>query len=90
MLDDLGFYATRAANAAGGLDLLDAQSFDLVFSDMVMPGEMNGLALAEAIASRFPNMPIVLTTGYSNAASSARAKGIRLLLKPLSDQGPGQ
>jgi signal transduction histidine kinase len=82
MLDDLGYDATRATNATSALDILDAQAFDLVFSDMVMPGEMNGLMLAEAVATRFPTMPIVLTTGYSNAASSARAKGIRLLLKP--------
>jgi signal transduction histidine kinase/ActR/RegA family two-component response regulator len=83
MLDALGYDFTRAANAAAALEVLArAPSFDLVFSDMVMPGEMNGLELAEAIAHQRPDLPIVLTTGYSNAATSAAAKGIRLLVKP--------
>ena len=83
MLEELGYDAVRAPNAVRALDTLETQpAFDLVFSDMVMPGEMDGLALAEEIADRRPDLPIVLTTGYSNAAASAAAKGIRLLVKP--------
>ncbi len=83
MLDALGYDSTRANNAAAALEVLvRAPEVDLVFSDMVMPGDMNGLALAEEIATRRPDLPIVLTTGYSNAAASAAAKGIRLLVKP--------
>jgi len=83
MLDELGYDATRAPNAARALEILrDEPGFDLVFSDMVMPGEMDGLQLAEEIADRRPDMPIVLTTGYSAAAASAAARGIRLLVKP--------
>ncbi len=83
LLEELGYEAERAPNAADALEFLRLEhSFDLVFSDMVMPGEMNGLELAEEIANRRPDLPIILTTGYSAAAASATAKGIRLLLKP--------
>jgi signal transduction histidine kinase/ActR/RegA family two-component response regulator len=83
MLEDLGYAATRAPDAARALEALRLEtSFDLVFSDMVMPGEMNGLELAEEIALRRPGLPIVLTTGYSTTAAAAAAKGIRLLVKP--------
>jgi DNA-binding LytR/AlgR family response regulator len=39
-----------------------------MFSDVIMPGEMNGLDLAREIRRRFPSLAIVLTTGYSGAA----------------------
>jgi len=40
---------------------------DLVFSDVVLPGELNGLALAGRIRERFPDLPVLLTTGYAKA-----------------------
>jgi len=83
MLDELGYKAMRAVSAAHALDRLASDGpFDLVFSDMVMPGDMDGLQLAQEIARRRPELPIVLTTGYSSAAASASAEGIRLLVKP--------
>ncbi len=72
-----------APTAAVALRLLDAQpDVDLVFSDMVMPGRMNGLELAREVNRRRPDLPVVLTTGYSEAAQSARKEGLRLLVKP--------
>lgn len=60
---------TRAANAAAALDILSAgRRFDLIFSDIVMPGEMNGFELAQEIDRRFPGMPIILTTGFAGSA----------------------
>jgi len=47
-----------------------------------MPGRMNGMELAREIARRRPNLPVVLTTGYSEAATAARREGLRLLVKP--------
>jgi signal transduction histidine kinase/ActR/RegA family two-component response regulator len=83
MLDALGYDSKRAPDAASALSTLTQEpNFDLVFSDMVMPGQMNGLDLAEEIRTRRPELPVVLTTGYSHAASSAAGKGIQLLLKP--------
>lgn len=84
MLAELGYETTRAATAAGALDLLGSkQTFDVVFSDMVMPGEMNGLDLAHEIARRRPDLPVILTTGYSASAAAAAAEGMRLLVKPF-------
>ena len=83
MLGELGYEAMRAPTAAVALRLLDAQpDVDLVFSDMVMPGRMNGLELAREVGRRRPDLPVVLTTGYSEAAQSARKEGLRLLVKP--------
>jgi CheY-like chemotaxis protein len=83
MLDELGYDATHARSAAMALEALQAgRKVDLVFSDMIMPGEMDGMALAREIARRRPDLPIVLTTGYSEAAATATAEGLRLLVKP--------
>ena len=66
---DAGCAPTRVSGAAAALTTLDeGQVFDLVFSDIVMPGAMNGLELALEIERRYPGLPIVLTTGYSGAA----------------------
>ncbi|MGE5501155.1 MAG: ATP-binding protein [Ignavibacteriales bacterium] len=82
MLRELGYQPTRAENAAKALKLLDAKPFDLVFSDMVMPGEMDGIGLAREINSLRPVLPVVLTTGFSEAAAAAGQEGFRLLVKP--------
>ena len=83
MLSELGYDATRVANAHLALDVLNRdEAFDMVLSDMIMPGEMNGLELAHEIGRRRPNLPILLTTGYSDAAAAAANEGRRLLLKP--------
>ena len=57
-------------------------AFDLLFSDMVMPGDMDGLSLAKTIRARHPDLPVVLTTGYSEAAATATAERFKLLSKP--------
>jgi signal transduction histidine kinase/CheY-like chemotaxis protein len=83
MLDELGYANVRVGQAAAALETLAADpAFDLVFSDMVMPGEMNGLDLARELARRYPGLPVVLTTGFSDAAKVAAEQGVRLLLKP--------
>jgi CheY-like chemotaxis protein len=83
MLRELGYEPVRAANAAEALKLIDRRRrFDIVFSDMVMPGEMDGIDLAREIAVRRPGLPVVLTTGFSEAAQAARQQGLRLLTKP--------
>lgn len=83
MLSDLGYDHVRAANAAEALRALEADGrFDMVFSDMVMPGDMDGLTLAQEIRRQRPELPVLLTTGFSEAASSARGEDFALLLKP--------
>jgi signal transduction histidine kinase/CheY-like chemotaxis protein len=83
MLRELGYKVLRVADAGAALAVLDkGEKVDLVFSDMVMPGPMDGAALADEIRRRWPNLPLVLTTGFSEAAESAAQKGLRLIAKP--------
>ena len=71
MLSQLGYEVHAVADAAAALESIDRQSFDLVISDIVMPGAMNGVALARAIKERKPDLPVLLVTGYSQAATEA-------------------
>ena len=84
-LTELGYSITLVDNATDALAELtmDAERFDVVFSDMVMPG-MTGLDLAQAIRDRGIRVPIVLTTGYSQALSQDGAAGFDLVQKPYS------
>jgi CheY-like chemotaxis protein len=70
MIEDLGYRVTRVANASQALAALEEEAgrFDLVFSDIAMPGGMNGIQLAAAIRDRRPTLPVLLTTGYSSPA----------------------
>ncbi|HLI23125.1 MAG TPA: ATP-binding protein, partial [Stellaceae bacterium] len=81
LLQQLGYRVDAVDNAAAALDLLaEGHTVDLVFSDVVMPGEMDGLALARRIRVEYPHIPVLLTTGYAKAA--AQAKGFPILRKP--------
>jgi CheY-like chemotaxis protein len=84
MLSQLGYEVTRAANAAAALGALaNGRQVDIVFSDVMMPGGMNGLDLAREIRSRRFGLPILLTSGFAEAARpEAEAAGIRILSKP--------
>ncbi|HTK36567.1 MAG TPA: ATP-binding protein [Caulobacteraceae bacterium] len=85
MLKDLGYEVSHASAAAAALDVLDHEpAFDLVFSDMVMPGGMDGIELAREVGRRRPELPILLTTGFSPAAAAAQREGRRLLPKPYT------
>ncbi|MBR0960520.1 hybrid sensor histidine kinase/response regulator [Bradyrhizobium japonicum] len=84
-LTELGYTITQVDNATDALAelVMDADRFDVVFSDVVMPG-MTGLDLAKAIRDRGINVPIVLTTGYSQALSQEGAARFDLVQKPYS------
>ena len=83
MLRELGYEVARASDALAALALLSKDgAFDLVFSDMVMPGDMGGLDLARDISRLRPSLPVILTTGYSAAAAAATTEGRRVLIKP--------
>jgi two-component system, NtrC family, sensor kinase len=82
-LRQLGYRVRSVANAQAALAALRLDSdVDLVFSDILMPGGMNGLDLARAIGERFPTMPVLLTTGYSASAQDAVRQGVVVLQKP--------
>ena len=84
LLLDLGYRTEWAANAADALDRLEKDSgFDIVFSDVVMPG-LGGVELAREIQTRWPGTPIVLTSGYSHVLATDAHHGFPLLHKPYS------
>ena len=81
--EELGYQVKQAASAQAGLDLVEGErDIDLVFSDILMPGGMNGLELADAIRRRFPHIVVLLTTGYSSSAQDAVRQGFAVLQKP--------
>ncbi|MFC4171715.1 ATP-binding protein [Microvirga sp. GCM10011540] len=82
-LEELGYRVTQAADPRSALDVLGSGArFDLVFSDIVMPGDSNGVDLARTIRDRYPGLPILLTTGYSSMAQTAMDEGFPILRKP--------
>ncbi|MDB5596065.1 MAG: sensor hybrid histidine kinase [Hyphomicrobiales bacterium] len=85
MLQDLGYATTWVANATEALHMLakDEGRFDLVFTDVIMPG-MNGVDLARTISARHPGLPVVLTSGYSDALAENRGGAFQLIQKPYS------
>jgi signal transduction histidine kinase/ActR/RegA family two-component response regulator len=84
MLGQLGYDVTHAASGAAALGALaDGRSVDLVFSDIMMPGGMNGVELAREIKRRRTDLPVLLTSGYSEAAvHDAELAGVQILPKP--------
>ena len=83
LLQTLGYRVTQVDSAQAALDLLaDGDSFDLVFTDVMMPGGMSGVELARVLRSRYPGLPVLLTTGYSVAAQEAGKEGFPILPKP--------
>ncbi|MDR6860520.1 PAS domain S-box protein [Variovorax guangxiensis] len=85
LLAEMGHSATRAVNATEALSILQerAAGFDLVFSDVVMPGT-NGVELAKEIRLKWPDLPIVLTSGYGHVLADDRSREFELLHKPYS------
>ncbi|HKY83042.1 MAG TPA: ATP-binding protein [Sphingobium sp.] len=87
MLHELGFEIERAGNGEAALQRLErGADFDLVLSDMIMPGDVSGIDLVRRIKEDRPALSTMLMTGYSAAAASAAKEGVALLSKPFSLQ----
>ncbi|HEY2480970.1 MAG TPA: MASE1 domain-containing protein, partial [Caulobacteraceae bacterium] len=81
LLEALGYRVVHEANATDALDRLDAgERIDVVLSDVVMPGPLNGAGLARRLRDR---LPVVLVTGYSDDAADADRAAVALLHKPF-------
>ncbi|HEX9461843.1 MAG TPA: PAS domain S-box protein [Alphaproteobacteria bacterium] len=85
MLEELGYRVDVSPDASAALEAIERQRppFDLVISDIVMAGSMDGLGLARAIRARHADLPIMLVTGYSEAAGSAETE-FPVLRKPYT------
>jgi two-component system NtrC family sensor kinase len=80
----LGYIVKAVSNAHEALEFLARDpNVELVFSDILMPGSMNGLELGHAIRQLHPALPVLLATGYSNSARDAVAQGFVVLQKPF-------
>ena len=85
MLNSLGFAVTHVTGAEAALGALaNARAVDAVLSDIMMPGGVSGVELAREISRRHPTLPIILTTGYVEAAARMKDGEFHLLLKPYS------
>ena len=83
MLEELGYDVERVADATAALLTLGSKNtIDLVFSDIRMPGEMDGVELGRQLRIRRQNLPILLTSGYANGAQQAEREGFHVLPKP--------
>jgi two-component system NtrC family sensor kinase len=84
-LTELGYATTLVGNAIDALGELsrNAERFDVVFTDVVMPG-MTGIDLAKEIRRRHFGLPVILTSGYSHLLSQNGSYGFELLQKPYS------
>ena len=85
VLEDYGHRVYIARSGLEGLDhLLSDHPVDLVFSDIVMPGEISGIDLAREIRRRNPHLPVVLTTGYSDTTEDVAGLDFPVLRKPYA------
>ncbi len=85
LLEASGYSVKLAYRAAAALKLLrDGEAVDLIFSDVVMPGGMSGVQLAEEVGVSYPKLPVLLATGYSDAIAEANLKGLNIIMKPYA------
>jgi PAS domain S-box-containing protein len=81
LLDELGYRVLSAACAEDALEVLDKQPVDLLFSDVVMPG-LSGVELARLARERFPSLPVLLASGYSEEIVGAAGAEFEIVRKP--------
>src|SRR6195256_4332169 len=88
MIAAAGFEAIEASNADEAIEILESRlDITVVFTDIQMPGSMDGLKLAQAVRGRWPPIKIVATSGHVNVKETDLPDGGRFLPKPY---GPAQ
>lgn len=88
ILSSLGYSVDEASDGAAGLAKFEAapNPYDLLLTDVVMPGPVGGKALADMVLSRWPGTPVVFMSGYTEDAITHQGRlnaGVRLLAKPF-------
>ena len=89
VLAELGYQVLEAGDAHDALRLLAANSVDLLFTDVVLPGPMTGRALADKVSKMRPGLPVLFTTGYTRNAIVHQGRldpDVHLLNKPFTQQ----
>ena len=87
LIEDAGFEAIEASNADEAIRILEARTdIHIVFTDVDMPGSMDGLKLAEAVRGRWPPIEIIVTSGHRIVAVDDLPKGSVFFAKPYRDE----
>jgi CheY-like chemotaxis protein len=81
-LGHLGYRAFEADDAATALELLAEEKVDLLFTDVVLAGEVDGIELARTALARWPALKVILTSGFAGDRLDNEAGDLRLLTKP--------
>ena len=83
IINEAGFEAIEAANADEAIEILESRSdIRIVFTDINMPGSIDGLRLAHAVRDRWPPIKLIVTSGHMTLPESALPKGGRFFSKP--------
>jgi two-component system, response regulator PdtaR len=91
LLEDEGFEVIEAATARAALSILEKRNggVDALFTDVDMPGDMNGLELAGIVHSRWPRIALLVTSGVVRVSTSLPGGGV-FLGKPYTSAAPVQ
>lgn len=81
----LGYEVFKAVNAIDALEILSHESIGLVFSDIVMPGGINGYELASEMKDKYPNVKVLLSSGYVGRSPTTKYDGV-VVNKPYTRQ----
>ncbi|WP_053572694.1 ATP-binding protein [Caballeronia cordobensis] len=85
VLEVFGWHARHELSGDAALELLDdGATFDLILSDIQMPGINNGIDVAERVRRKWPKQPIALMTGYADEFERAKSAGVTILSKPFN------
>jgi two-component system, response regulator PdtaR len=89
-LEEVGWKIEEAENANQALEMLEAQSYRAVVTDIEMPGDLNGLDLAWAVAANWPSTGVVITSGKNLPPRQNLPPKAKFLAKPLRAEVLGQ
>src|SRR3954466_16250266 len=86
IVEDAGFCPVQAVNADEAISILEPRSdISLLFTDIQMPGSMDGLKLAHAVHDRWPGIKIILVSGQVTPSDTEKPADSRFFGKPLSN-----
>jgi two-component system, response regulator PdtaR len=87
LVEDAGYTAVEASNAEEAIAILEARKdICIVFTDVDMPGTMDGLKLAHAIRTRWPPIELIVTSGHFHLSDDDMPQRGRFFSKPYRDQ----
>jgi PAS domain S-box-containing protein len=87
VLEQSGYRVRLARHADEALELLRrGERVDLVFTDVVMPGNVDGIQLAQSIRKTYPSLPVLLASGFSDALTAAGVGALSLISKPYEPE----